>query len=210
MCHESSGIGAGRDHRHRQGFGHPSTDLEQRRPDRDRRAEPGHQPPADAVGAREGKANGAKIIAINPLPEAGLLRFKNPAEACTACSAAGRRSPTTSCRSASAATWPCSRGWRSYFSTPTTAVRARVLDRDFIDATLRGLRRLRRAHPRLSISMTVLEATGLTVAQLVATAQALLAVLEAPIICWAMGLTQQSTLCATIQERRQSPAAARQ
>ena len=24
------------------------------------------------------KANGAKIIAINPLPEAGLLRFKDP------------------------------------------------------------------------------------------------------------------------------------
>jgi hypothetical protein len=24
------------------------------------------------------KANGAKVIAVNPLPEAGLLRFKDP------------------------------------------------------------------------------------------------------------------------------------
>ena len=41
--------------------------------------EPGHQPPADARRRwRRRSARGARIIAVNPLPEAGLLRFKNP------------------------------------------------------------------------------------------------------------------------------------
>ena len=46
--------GAGRGDRHRQGLGHPAGHP-RRRADRDRRPEPGHQPPADAHRAREGQ-----------------------------------------------------------------------------------------------------------------------------------------------------------
>ena len=46
--------GAGRGDRHRQGLGLPRR-RPQRRADRDRRPEPRHQPPADALGARAGQ-----------------------------------------------------------------------------------------------------------------------------------------------------------
>ncbi len=57
------------------------------------------------------KANGAKIIAVNPLPEAGLIRFKDPQRCTGVVGATGCRSPMSSSRSASAATWHCSPGW---------------------------------------------------------------------------------------------------
>ena len=59
MCHESSRHRAGRDHRHRQGLG-VARRPRARRPDPGRRAEPGHQPPADALGAGEGQAPTAR------------------------------------------------------------------------------------------------------------------------------------------------------
>jgi len=30
------------------------------------------------IALEKAKENGARIVAVNPLPEAGLLRFKNP------------------------------------------------------------------------------------------------------------------------------------
>ena len=65
--------------RHRQGQRQPRGRA---RGDADRpgRSEPGHQPPADAVGAGDAKERGAKIISINPLREAGLVNFRNPQE----------------------------------------------------------------------------------------------------------------------------------
>ncbi len=55
MCHESTSVGARRGDRHRQGLGQP-----RRHPrgeaDRDRRPEPGHQPPADADRAGDRQA----------------------------------------------------------------------------------------------------------------------------------------------------------
>jgi molybdopterin-dependent oxidoreductase alpha subunit len=39
---------------------------------------PGTNHPRMLTALEKSKANGAKVIAVNPLPEAGLLRFKNP------------------------------------------------------------------------------------------------------------------------------------
>ena len=55
MCHESSGVGADRDDRHRQGQ-RPAGGPLPGRSDHRGRPEPGHQPPADAVRAGEGQA----------------------------------------------------------------------------------------------------------------------------------------------------------
>ena len=78
MCHESSRLRARRDHRHRQGLGQP-----RRHPpgqaDRGRRAEPGHQPPPDAL--RAGGGQGATAPASSRSTRCrrpGLVRFKNP------------------------------------------------------------------------------------------------------------------------------------
>ncbi|GDY73311.1 hypothetical protein SAV31267_027960 [Streptomyces avermitilis] len=67
---------------------------------------PGTNHPRMLSALEKAKAGGAKIITVNPLPEAGMGRFKNP-QTPRACSRAPP-SPTCSCRSASAATRPSS------------------------------------------------------------------------------------------------------
>jgi anaerobic selenocysteine-containing dehydrogenase len=39
---------------------------------------PGTNHPRMLSVLEQAKANGARVIAVNPLPEAGLIRFKNP------------------------------------------------------------------------------------------------------------------------------------
>ncbi len=70
---------------------------------------PGTNHPRMLSALEIAKQNGAKIISINPLPEAGLLRFKNPQNARKALSGAAPACPTCTSVSRSTATWPCSR-----------------------------------------------------------------------------------------------------
>ena len=46
----------------------------------------------------EAKRRGARIVAVNPLPEAGLMRFKNPQTRQRRRRARAPRSPTSSCQ----------------------------------------------------------------------------------------------------------------
>ena len=85
---------------------------------------PGTNHPRMLSALEKAKRNGAKVIAINPLPEAGLLRFKDPQKVHGVVGARRRRSPTSSCRSGSAATWRCSRGSAGCCSRPRTQPRA--------------------------------------------------------------------------------------
>ena len=63
-------------------------DFDARRPDPRRRPEPRHQPPPHAHRRSSGpRQRGAPIVAVNPLPEAGLLRVQEPADGPRACSA---------------------------------------------------------------------------------------------------------------------------
>ena len=77
MCHESSGTALVRTI----GIGKGSVSLEDihlRGPDPGRRPEPGHQPPPDAQRAGRGQDPRRHIVAVNPLPEAGLFGFRDP------------------------------------------------------------------------------------------------------------------------------------
>jgi molybdopterin-dependent oxidoreductase alpha subunit len=77
MCHESSGVGLGET----VGIGKGSVTL-----DDIHEADtiivmgqnPGTNHPRMLTALQKAKANGAKVIAINPLPEAGLMGFVNP------------------------------------------------------------------------------------------------------------------------------------
>jgi molybdopterin-dependent oxidoreductase alpha subunit len=79
MCHESSGAGLGMT----LGIGKGSVTL-----DDIHHAEvimvvgqnPGTNHPRMLLALQECKRNGGKIITVNPLPETGLMRFKNPQE----------------------------------------------------------------------------------------------------------------------------------
>ena len=73
-----------------------------------------------------------------------------------------------------------------------------VLDREFIDRHTAGFEECA-AHLRQVDLDTVVQATGLSLEQIQATAEALIASRKT-IICWAMGLTQQKHGVATIQD----------
>ncbi len=68
---------------------------------------PGTNHPRMLSALEKAKANGARIITVNPLPEAGMERFKNP-QTPKGLAARAPPSPTCSSRSASAATRPSS------------------------------------------------------------------------------------------------------
>ena len=131
------GRGAHPDGRDRQGQ-RDARGRRARRPADRRRAEPGHEPSADAQRAGERRsARGAKIVSINPLREAGLSRFDNPQKLAGHRRARRPSSPTCTCRSASTATWRCSR--RSTAAAGARRGRPRVRR-----APLRRLRRTAR------------------------------------------------------------------
>ena len=77
MCHESSGVAL----TETVGLGKGTVTLD----DIDEAdlllivgQNPGTNHPRMLTALEAAKANGARIVAINPLPEAGLIRFRNP------------------------------------------------------------------------------------------------------------------------------------
>ena len=84
---------------------------------------PGTNHPRMLSALEEAKRRGARIVAINPLPEAGLLRFKNPQKARGL--GHGTKLADRSCRSGSTATWPCSPASTRRCSSGRTPRRAR-------------------------------------------------------------------------------------
>ena len=80
-------------------------------------------------------------------------------------SAMAWRSPTSSCRSASAATWHCSPVWAGCCWRRRTQRRARSLDRDFIETHCAGFDEYERQTRAVDLD-TVTEATGVPLAQL--------------------------------------------
>ena len=109
MCHESSGtaltetIGIGKGTVTLEDFDLAEADLRHR-------PESGHESPAHVDGAASGEAAmAARIVHINPLPEAGHDALQAPAGSLPACWARARSWQTSFCRCASTATWRCSR-----------------------------------------------------------------------------------------------------
>ena len=66
---------------------------------------PGTNHPRMLTALEAAKKNGAKILAINPLKEAGLHPVQEPAEPRAASPASAPSWPTCTCRSGSTATW---------------------------------------------------------------------------------------------------------
>ncbi|GIF44034.1 FdhF/YdeP family oxidoreductase [Actinoplanes xinjiangensis] len=152
---------------------------------------PGTNHPRMLTALEIAKRDGAKILAINPLPEAGLIRFDNPQKPR---GLAGRGTPLADrllrIRSnGDLALWQ---------ALGHLLLKKGVADREFIGASTVGFDEWA-AHVAGIDRDQVLAATGLTWDEIEAAAD-MLAGAERIVHCWAMGITQHRNAVATIKE----------
>ena len=143
------------------------------------------------------KANGARIIAVNPLPEVGLIRFKDPQ---TVRGVAGRGVQIADefVQIRLGGDMALFRGVAKLLLEADDRAPGTVVDRDFIAQCCYGFDEYAAASRACDVE-TVLAATGITAAQLHRVA-AMMAASKRTIVCWAMGLTQHTHAVATIAE----------
>jgi len=158
---------------------------------------PGTNHPRMLSVLEKAKVNGAKIIAVNPLPEAGLIRFNDPQ---TVRGVAGRGMPIADefVQIRIGGDMALFRGLARLLLEADDETPGTVLDRDFIAAHCQGYDDYA-ALARAVDFDTVLDATGISDAQLRRVA-GMLAGSRRTIVCWAMGLTQHTHAVATIAE----------
>lgn len=196
MCHESSGwamgqtIGIGKATIGYDDFGKADLIIVMGQ-------NPGTNHPRMLTALEEAKENGAQIVAVNPMPEAGLKRYKNPqrvkgvighgtdmADQFVQIRLGGDMALLQAL---------CQRVLAAEAANPGT-----VLDHEFLREHTMGLGELTEHLADLD-EAAVLAATGLRAAEIDELAARYLAA-EKVIITWAMGLTQQKKGVATIKE----------
>ena len=192
MCHESSGTALTESI----GVGKGSVTVDADLDDADliviAGQNPGTNHPRMLSVLEKAKANGAKMIAINPLPEAGLLRFNDPRRC-----AAWRRGVAIAdefLQIRIGGDRRCSAAGEAAAGRRRPSPRYGV-DQDFIEAHCGGFDDTLRA--RASTRDRV-AATGLPVPGTARDRAGMMALAERTIVCWAMGLTQHTHAVATI------------
>ncbi|MEO6886439.1 MAG: FdhF/YdeP family oxidoreductase [Jatrophihabitantaceae bacterium] len=197
MCHESSGAALSQTI----GIGKGTVSLQ----DIAEHAEliiiagqnPGTNHPRMLTALEQAKQRGARIVAINPLPEAGLVRFKNPQ---TPRGLAG-----TGTKLADRFLSVRVNGDLALFASLNKALLSRedaepgtVLDRDFIDTYCDGFDAAATAWRALDWA-TLEKQCGLARHEIEDLASDVTRA-QSVIVCWAMGLTQHRNAVATIRE----------
>ncbi len=160
---------------------------------------PGTNHPRMLTALEKAKRNGAKIISINPLPEAGLMRFKNPQNAR---GLAGQGTGLSNLHlpvriNGDLALWQAI-GALILEAEEAAGNDGSVLDLDFIERLTTGFEDWAREIKNLDWNR-VEESTGLTRAQIQEAADMMIAS-DATVHCWAMGITQHRNAVATIKE----------
>ncbi|WP_309115106.1 FdhF/YdeP family oxidoreductase [Saccharothrix sp.] len=190
MCHESSGAALSET----TGIGKGSVSI-----DDFARADlivvvgqnPGTNHPRMLSALEDAKKAGAKVVAVNPLPEAGLLRFKNPQNV--------RGLVGTGTQLADEFLQIRLGGDQALFQAVGNLLLSwDAVDRPFVEGFTDGFEAYA-AHVRGLDWDAVDVATGLPRAQVELLAR-MLASSERTIFCWAMGLTQHKHAVATIKE----------
>jgi molybdopterin-dependent oxidoreductase alpha subunit len=158
---------------------------------------PGTNHPRMLSSLEEAKHAGAQIVAVNPLPEAGLLRFKNPQHRD---GVIGKGTPLADefCQIRLGGDMALFQALGSLLLAKEQAAPGTVLDHEFIDEHTHGFAEYA-THVQDIDWAAVTEATGLPREQIDRLAD-LLAASKRTIVCWAMGLTQHRHAVATIRE----------
>jgi molybdopterin-dependent oxidoreductase alpha subunit len=196
MCHESSGVGLGET----VGIGKGSVTLEDIH-EADTiivmGQNPGTNHPRMLTALQKAKKNGAKIIAINPLPEAGLMGFVNP------------KSPS---QVLTGGTQIADLFLQVQINGDVALLKAlmcmlleleakrpgEVLDEDFIGLYTEGFGELR-AHLESQDVDSLIEAAGIERGDLERALEIIIRSRKT-IICWAMGLTQHKNGVGNVRE----------
>jgi len=151
---------------------------------------PGTNHPRMLSALETAKKNGAKILSVNPLPEAGLMGFKNPQKP---------KGMLIGERLSDLHLPIRSNGDLALFQWfGRAALEAGRVDEAFVDERTSGFEAWAEHVRRLDVA-DVLSATGLTRAQL-DEATALVVASPRFITCWAMGITQHKNAVGTIKE----------
>jgi formate dehydrogenase major subunit len=152
---------------------------------------PGTNHPRMLSALEKAKRNGAKILAINPLREAGLVRFKNPQKAR---GLAGRGTGLADLHLPVRINGDLALMQALAFHL----LEWDAVDRDFVERHTHGYEEWA-AHIRDLDWDAVDRATGLDRAQIRQAAE-MFRDSSATVICWAMGITQHRNAVATIKE----------
>ncbi|MEV0087007.1 FdhF/YdeP family oxidoreductase [Saccharopolyspora sp. NPDC050642] len=152
---------------------------------------PGTNHPRMLSSLEKVKQRGGRIIAVNPLPETGLMRFKNPQNV--------RGVVGEGTQLADEFAQIRIGGDLALFKALNALVlKAGAVDQEFIDAHAHGFDEFAAQAREVDWEATA-EATGLDRDQIERIAEMLISS-QRTVACWAMGLTQQKQGVATIRE----------
>lgn len=158
---------------------------------------PGTNHPRQLSALEQAKLNGARIIAVNTLPEAGLLRFKNPQKA-RGVIGRGVQIADRFLHMRSGGDLALFQALNRLLLEAEDARPGAVLDHDFIRSHTSGFEEFAR-HARSIGWDDVLRATGLARADIERVRDDVLRS-ERVVVCWAMGVTQHKHGVPTIRE----------
>jgi molybdopterin-dependent oxidoreductase alpha subunit len=158
---------------------------------------PGTNHPRMLTALEGTKRAGGSIVAINPLPEAGLRRYKNPQHA-RGIIGRGTDIADQFLQIRSGGDMALLQAISKRVFEAEARNPGHVLDHEFLNEHCHGLEELR-AHVELLDDETVLKATGLQLSEINELADRYITA-DKVIITWAMGITQQKKGVATIKE----------
>jgi molybdopterin-dependent oxidoreductase alpha subunit len=158
---------------------------------------PGTNHPRMLTALQEAKRHGATIIAANPLPEAGLMRFSHPQEL-RGLLGVGTDLTDVFLQVRINGDMALLKGIMKALLDLEAASPGTVLDQSFIAAKTSGFDAFAAGLATVAWDEIVAQ-SGIAEAQIRAAAM-ILARSERTITCWAMGLTQHTNAVATIQE----------
>ncbi|MCQ8187520.1 FdhF/YdeP family oxidoreductase [Streptomyces rugosispiralis] len=158
---------------------------------------PGTNHPRQLSALERAKLNGGRVIAVNTLPEAGLLRFKNP-QRVRGVIGPGTRIADRFLQIRSGGDLALFQSLNRLLLEAEDARPGTVLDHDFIRSSTSGFEEFSR-HVRAIAWDDILAATGLTRQEIEQVRDEVLGS-KRIIVCWAMGVTQHRHGVPTIRE----------
>jgi len=158
---------------------------------------PGTNHPRMLSALAECKDNGGKIVAVNPLPEAGLFNFKDPQTA-KGLLGNGTNLADEFLQIKVGADLALFQALGHLLLEEEERVPGSVVDHEFVNANTDGIAAYRAARKTIDWAETE-AATGLERSQ-IAKVAAMMIASKATIICWALGLTQQPHSVNTLKE----------